>query len=654
MAPIRPSDSAPGLMDRRRECGVLDRFVDGVRAGEGRALVMRGEPGVGKTVLLEYLIGRAAGCRVVRAVGVQSEMELAFAGLHQLSAARLLEPLDTALARETHLEALTAAVFVGQEFMPDGVREAAEAALAAPPAAAAPRPVDVVLDAYALLLTEGFVVAGPALRRALDVLVALDAGTSDGRRWLFLAGGRAGITIAMDLCDWESMQTLAAGQAQAARDVGALVQLRTAMIFLAATHIMRGELGAAGRLIGEERLIADVTGTPPVSYAAMMLAAWRGREQEATELIEATVREAATRDQGFSADFADCAAAVLYNAQGRYGDACDAARRVVEHQVVGLGAFAAPELAEAAARTGEVALVRTALAWLSERIRVTPTEWALGMQARARALHTGDEAGYLESIEQLARTGGRVQFARSHLVYGEWLSRENRRLDARVQLRTAYDMLADMGADGFAERARRELQAIGDTVRRRTAETVSDLTEQEAHIARLAVDGGTNAEIGAQLFLSARTVEWHLRKVYTKLGVRSRRELGQALATGGRLPAGQGTGPGSFTGAPGRLGVSRWARTVKPRSLRRNRRSFSTERDVVSLPRHGDAAHGVPGHDDHPRSGRNPGAGRGRRPRPRGRPVPRTCGPGAPAAVVASAAAVGRMAHARAVRRRRR
>jgi DNA-binding CsgD family transcriptional regulator len=466
-----------------------------------------------------------------------------------LSAARLLEPLNSALARETHLEALTAAVFVGEVFMPGGVREAAEAACAAPPAAAASRPVDVVLDAYALRLTEGLVVAGPALRRALDVLVALDTGTGDGRRWLFLGGGRAGITIAMDLGDWESMQILAAGQAQAARDVGALVQLRTAMIFLAATHIMWGELGAAGRLIDEERLIADVTGTPPVSYAAMMPAAWRGRDQEAAELIEATAREATIRHQGFSADFADCAAAVLYNAQGRYGEARDAARRVLEHQVVGLGAFAVPELAEAAARTGEVALVRTALAWLSERVRVTPTEWALGIEARARALLTDDEACYLESIEQLARTGGRVQLARSHLVYGEWLSRENRRPDARAQLRTAFDMLADMGADGFAERARRELQAIGDTVRKRTAETVSDLTEREAYIARLAVDGGTNAEIGAQLFLSARTVEWHLRKVYTKLGVSSRRELGQALATCGRLAGARVPGQG---GSPAR------------------------------------------------------------------------------------------------------
>jgi len=293
----------------------------------------------------------------------------------------------------------------------------------------------------------------------------------------------------------------------------------------------------AARLAEEERLIAEATGTPPVATTAMLLAAWQGRQQEASELLRATVREATARGQGFVVDFANCAAAVLYNGLGRYFDARDAVRQAWQRQRVALGVFAVPELAEAAARSGETPLAREALAWLSERAQVAPTQWTLGMQARVRALLSdGPDAdqGYTESIEHLARTSVRAQLARSHLLYGEWLRRENRRLDARAQLRAAHDMLSEMGAEAFAERARRELLATGETVRRRTVQKVGELTDQEAHIARLAVDGRTNSEIGAQLFLSVRTVEWHLRKVYTKLGVGSRRELRWALASLGQ------------------------------------------------------------------------------------------------------------------------
>jgi DNA-binding CsgD family transcriptional regulator len=347
----------------------------------------------------------------------------------------------------------------------------------------------------------------------------------------------------MERCDWESLQTLTAGQAQVARDMGALVQLRSAMLGLAAAHIMRGELSAAARLVEEDRLIAEATETPPVATAAMLLAAWQGREHEASELIETTVREGTARDQGYVVDFAKCSGAVLYNGLGRYGAARDAAWQAWERQAVAVGVFAVPELAEAAARTGAAPLARIALEWLSERTQVTPTGWALGIDARVRALLSDGEAAESccrESIEHLARTPVRAQLARSHLLYGEWLRRKNRRLDARAQLRTAYDMLSAMGAGAFAERARRELRATGETVRKRTAETVSELTAQEAHIARLAVDGHTNPEIGAQLYLSARTVEWHLRKVFTKLGVGSRRELRSALANPG--PAGPASG----------------------------------------------------------------------------------------------------------------
>jgi DNA-binding CsgD family transcriptional regulator len=470
---------------------------------------------------------------------------------------------------------------VGDLFIPGGLREAAEAARAAPPAPDPPRPVDVVLDAFALLFTEGYAAAAPALSRALDLLLALDADTAPGadtapdvgaspgartgpgadtapdanadpdvrtgpdadtgpgahtgeaRRWLFLAGGRAGMTIAMERCDSESLRTLTATQAQIARDLGALLQLRSAVMGLAATHIMQGEFGAAARLIEQEHLIAEATGTPPAAQTAMMLAAWRGREQEASELIETTVREATAREQGYLVHYAKCAGAVLYNGLGRYRDARVAAWQAWEHQQVALGIFAVPELAEAAARTGDVALVRAALQWLTEHTRVSPAEWGLGIEARVRALLSEGETAdrsYRESIEHLARTRVRAELARSHLLYGEWLRRENRRAEARTQLRTAHDMLSAMGAEAFAERARRELLATGETVRKRTVETASALTAQEAHIARLAADGHTNSEISAQLYLSVRTVEWHLRNIYAKLGVGSRRELRRALA----------------------------------------------------------------------------------------------------------------------------
>jgi DNA-binding CsgD family transcriptional regulator len=199
---------------------------------------------------------------------------------------------------------------------------------------------------------------------------------------------------------------------------------------------------------------------------------------------------------------------------------------------MGFGPLVAPELAEAASRTGDVALVRAVLEWLSERTRVTPTEWVLGVEARVRALLSeGDvaESLYREAIERLGRTRVRVELGRTHLVYGEWLRRENRRVDAREQLRTAHEMFASMGAEAFADRARRELLATGETVRKRTVETRGELTAQEAQIARLARDGLSNPEIGTRLFISPRTVQYHLRKVFIKLDIRSRTQLDRVL-----------------------------------------------------------------------------------------------------------------------------
>ena len=433
---------------------------------------------------------------------------------------------------ETHLEALGAAMWVGELGSPGSVREAAEAARAAPAGPEPPRPVDVLLDGLALRLTEGYAAAAPAMTRALGLVLALDVPNDEVGRWLWLAAGRSGTTVALELWDAESWHALAARQVQFARDTGALSQLQTALNLLAWTHLPDGELATAARLLEEDRLVAEATGNPPVAYNEMLLGAWRGQEAPAAELIEATAAEAAASGLGRFVLLASYANSVLGNGLGRHGAARDAAWRAFEHDQVGFGPFVVPELAEAASRTGDTELVRAALAWMTERTRVTPTEWALGIEARIRALLSdGDaaESHYRESISLLGRTRLRAELARAHLLYGEWLRRERRRMDAREQLRTAHDMLDAMGAEAFAERARRELLATGETARKRTVETSGELTAQEALIARLARDGLTNPEIGTRLFISTRTVQYHLRKVFTKLGISSRSQLDRVL-----------------------------------------------------------------------------------------------------------------------------
>ncbi len=449
-----------------------------------------------------------------------------------LSAARRLEPLNVGLARETHLESLGAAMWAADLDRPGGLQEAAEAARAAPPGPDPPRTVDVLLDAFAIRFTQGYAAAAAVLTRALERVLALNVGTAEAGGWLWLAGPGAGGMVALEVWDDASWHALAAREVQVARDTGALVHLQSALDFLARAHLLTGELVIAARLIEEDRLIAEATGNPPVAYTAMTLAAWRGQQAQALELIEATVQEATARGLGRPLNFAAYASAVLHNGLGRHDAARDAAWRAFEHDQLGYGPFVVPELAEAASRTGDTALVRAALEWLSERTRVTPAEWALGIEARVRALLSeGDTAErlYRESIARLGRTRVRAQLARAHLLYGEWLRRERRRTDAREQLRTAHDMLEAMGIGAFAERARRELAATGETARKRTAEASDQLTAQETQIARLARDGLSNPEIGARLFISARTVQYHLSKVFTKLAISSRSQLDRVL-----------------------------------------------------------------------------------------------------------------------------
>jgi DNA-binding CsgD family transcriptional regulator len=454
-----------------------------------------------------------------------------------VGAAKRLEPLDPELARATHLEALGAAIWAGDLNRPGALVEAAEAARAAPPAPDPPGAVDMVLDALAARLTGEYAAAAPALEQALETVLALDIPAGDLGRWLWLTGLRASGLIALELWDADAWHELASRQVHVARDSGALVQLQFALNFFARSQLASGELTDVAVLVEEERVIAQAMGNPAVGYEEMMLAAWRGQESLATELIERMVHAASARGLGRMVHVATYAKAVLYNGSGRYETAREAARVAFEHRDhVGYGLFVVAELAEAASRTGDPALVQAALEWLSERTQVIHTDWALGIHARVRALLSeadAAESAYRESIARLGRTRLRTELARGHLLYGEWLRREGRRMDAREQLRTAYDVFGAIGADGFAERARHELLATGETVRKRRDDTRDELTPQEEHIARLALAGRTNPEIGTELFISPRTVEWHLKKVFMKLGIRSRKDLGDALPARG-------------------------------------------------------------------------------------------------------------------------
>jgi DNA-binding CsgD family transcriptional regulator len=300
----------------------------------------------------------------------------------------------------------------------------------------------------------------------------------------------------------------------------------------AQVHLRGGDSVTAASLVAEEKSVMEATGARVTSLAGPVLVAWRGEEAEAEYVIAAAIDEARTRGRGGAIKLLQFAKATLYNSLGRYEDALIAAESASSPPLYAPAHLVLGELVEAAVRSHKSADAAKAFEQLSERTRASGTDWALGVEARCQALlSTGDaaESLYIEAIERLDRTPNRPEAARAHLLYGEWLRRENRRVDARQQLRTAHETLSAMGAHGFAERARRELLATGETVRKRTVETAAELTDQEGCIARLVAEGLSNVEIGAQLFISPRTVEWHLGKVFTKRGIGSRRELRSVL-----------------------------------------------------------------------------------------------------------------------------
>ncbi len=445
-----------------------------------------------------------------------------------LKAAKRLEPVDVDLCRATYLEAFSAAILAGRQALGGGVPEVARAARAAPPPRHATRAPDLLLDGLAAHFDEGYEAGLPILRKALDVF-GIDMSVHEQLRCHWVAG-----IVALHLWDDEHWDLLSDRQIQLARGVGALSELPLALSSRAYTVMFAGDLTGAACLVGEIQAAMDATGSHLAPYAELGVAALRGRQPEAASLIDATISEVNLRGEGGGITTADWANAVLNNGLGSYEKAMQAAHRATSYSVeMVIPGWAAVELVEAAVRSGHNDVAADALRRLAERTTPSGTDWALGVEARSRALLSDGDAAerlHLESIELLGNTRIRTELARAHLLYGEWLRRERRRIDARAQLRIAHEMFDAMGMAAFAERARRELLATGETARkRRSATDVTQLTAQEAQVARMARDGLTNAEIGARLFISPRTVQYHLGKVFSKFGIESRGQLDGVL-----------------------------------------------------------------------------------------------------------------------------
>jgi DNA-binding CsgD family transcriptional regulator len=434
--------------------------------------------------------------------------------------------VDPALARETYLEALTAAIFAGPLAGPGASsREVAEAARAAP-RVRKPRGPDLLLDGLVALLSDTHVPAVPSLRQAQRAIEGAMSQTEQ-LRWMW------GATVStLHLWDDEGWERLSDRHLQLVRETGALGDLAIALSHRGQMHVFAGELALAASLQDAIHDATKLTGSPLGPYHAVGLVAMRGREAEARQFIDTARAEVIGRGEGAGLSFMDWAESVLYNGLGRYADAFAAARRVVDDtELVPLN-WAMPELIEAAVRVGAPELASETDRRLTDRSRASGTDWALGIAARSHALLVDDGHAddlYAEAIERLARTRVAVDLARAHLLYGEWLRRQRRRLDARNELRIAHEMFSGFGMEAFAERAWVELEATGERARTRTVETLDELTPQEAQISRLAAQGHTNRDIAAQLFISPSTVEYHLHKVFRKLDVKSRTSLANRL-----------------------------------------------------------------------------------------------------------------------------
>ncbi|SFC76277.1 regulatory protein, luxR family [Nocardioides terrae] len=453
-----------------------------------------------------------------------------------LQAAQALAAEGSPLARETFLEAISATVFAGRVHGPAGARAAAVAARSAGTKPSASAASDQLLDGVATLLADGHEAGVPALQRAFEPFVTEElTSREETMRWLLHVpvAIESFIHHAWDLPAWDALSSRAV---RLARDTGALSVLPPALIYAGGVEIHHGDFAAAARMIDEANAIAAATGNAPHAYAALVLAGWRGDEEAAMDVIRPALANASERGEVSLLGVTGYIRAVLYNGLAQYETALEAARAGVEHDGYNFTGLPLVEHIEAAVRCGELDQAQQSLHRLIDLTSAATSGWAGGASARSRALLASDDDAdqlYRTALAEFARDRVMVEVARTHLLYGEWLRRSRRRSDAREQLRTAHDMFDAMGATGFAERARRELHATGEHVRARTIEVATALTPQEAQIAALAAGGMTNPKIGAELFLSPHTVEWHLRKVYSKLGISSRRQLPSALRSQG-------------------------------------------------------------------------------------------------------------------------
>ena len=444
-----------------------------------------------------------------------------------LAVARELEPVDPGLARATYLEALAASAFVCRLAAPGGgAVDVSRAALAGPPMPPTAGPSDLLLQGLAVRFTEGYTAGAPLLKEALRAFRrnALDA---EEARWLWLAS-----LVALDLWDDASWAALSTRQLDLVRRTGEVSALPFVLSGRSGVYACLGDLRTAALLDEELNAAVEATGIAAVPYGRLAIAALRGDVNGFSELARTVVGEAEARDEGHALTVTEFLSGMLYNGLGRYEDALAAVAPSEPFSTEGPAILASTELIEAAARLGQPERARSAFEHVEETTRAAGTDWALGIEARSRALLTdGDDANalYREAISRFARTSLRMQLARSHLMYGEWLRRERRRVDARAELRTAYELFRDFGVDSFAERARLELEATGEHARKRTADTLGQLTPQELQIARLAAEGHTNKEIATRLFISASTVEYHLRKTFRKLAVTSRTQLARRI-----------------------------------------------------------------------------------------------------------------------------
>jgi DNA-binding CsgD family transcriptional regulator len=484
----------------------------------------------GRRLLAEAASGAGDDLQWARVEQLDGELDAAAkpgreASLRLLKAASRLETLDIRRARNTYLQAWWAAVLAGRFAAPGGdlaaVCEAARSAPQAPDAQVS----DLFLDGLTTMIVESRAAAAPTLRRAVDLFLSDQVSDDDWLQW-----GRSATTAAFSLWDVACWAELSARQVARARKSGALTSLVLSLNYHGFMTTCCGDFDAATALVAEHDAVKEVTGIRMASYGGRLLAAYQGRPTNLPAQLSASESELVESGDGYALQITCLARAILNNSHGRYADAVAAAREIA-YEISFLAPFALSELIEAAAKTGDLEPAREALGQLVT-LTVPGSDWAAGMEARGRALvGAGEDAErwYRESLTCLARTPLRPELARAHLLYGEWLRRGDRGPDGRHELRSAYKLFTAMGAEAFAERARRELVAAGVGIRPRHVDTGNALTAQEEHIARLARDGRTNSDIAAELFISARTVEWHLHKVFTKLDITSRKRLADAL-----------------------------------------------------------------------------------------------------------------------------